>query len=174
MLQNSSSKGIPTATNADHLGVTVPDLQEAVAFFVDALGADYPFSFQEGPGTENPANLNKTFDVDPDSKLKIAMLRLGPTLNLELMEYESPDQRQEMPKNSDYGAPHIAFFVQDMKAAADYLTAKGCRLFKGPFVSEKGPFGTVRVPRIVGAYETVQISCVDWKGCLVQLHGLPN
>ena len=139
MFRPSGSTGIPTATDVDHLGVTVPDLQQAISFFIDVLGADFLFSFDEGPGTNNPANLEKAFGVLPESKLKIAMLRLGPTLNLELMQYTASDQRREMPKNSDWDAPHIAFFVRDMQVAADYLAQHGCKLFDGPFLSETGP-----------------------------------
>jgi catechol 2,3-dioxygenase-like lactoylglutathione lyase family enzyme len=99
MFGTNGERGIPTATNVDHLGVTVPDLKQAVGFFTEVLGAEFLFSFQEGPGTSNPADLNKAFGVPTDSKLQIAMLRLGPTLNLELMEYETSDQRRVMPRN---------------------------------------------------------------------------
>ena len=133
------AKGIPTATNVDHLGVTVPDLEQAVSFFCAVLGAEFLFSFEEDLGTTFPANLNLAFGVPTDSKLKIAMLRLGPTLNLELMQYESSEQRRVMPKNSDLDAPHVAFFVSDMKAAATYLADHGCKLFKGPLLSKEGP-----------------------------------
>ena len=139
MLGTNDESGIPTATNVDHLGVTVPDLQQAIGFFTKVLGAEFLFSFQEGPGTTNPADLNKAFGVPADSKLQIATLRLGPTLNIELMEYETPDQRKVMPRNSDFDAPHIAFFVSDMDAAAGYLVEHGCKLFSGPLVSEGGP-----------------------------------
>ena len=139
MFGTNGAIGIPTATNVDHLGVTVPDLQQAIVFFTDVLGAEFLFSFKEGPGTSNPANLNEAFGVPKDSKLQIAMLRLGPTLNLELMEYKTSDQRELMPRNSDFDAPHIAFFVSDMDAAAEYLTRHGCKLFSGPLVSENGP-----------------------------------
>lgn len=45
--------GIPTARNVDHVGVTVPDLDGAVSFFVDVLGCEViyrtvPFSDPEG------------------------------------------------------------------------------------------------------------------------------
>jgi len=50
-------RGIPGTRNMDHVGLTVPDLEQAVRFFVDVLGADELFRFAEGPGTENPADL---------------------------------------------------------------------------------------------------------------------
>ncbi len=139
MFGTATTQGIPTSTNVDHLGVTVPDLQQAVMFFTEVLGAEALFTCEEGPGTQNPANLNAAFGVPSDSKLKIAMLRLGLTLNLELMQYDTSDQRQVTPRNSDFDAPHIAFFVSDMEQAADYLTEHGCKLFSGPLVSKRGP-----------------------------------
>ena len=139
MFNTNGGRGIPSSKNVDHVGVTVPNLQQAITFFTEVLGADFLFDFAEGPGTNNPADLNRAFGVPADSKLRIAMLRLGPTLNLELMEYETSDQRRVMPRNSDFDAPHIAFFVEDMDAAADYLARHGCKLFSGPLVSKEGP-----------------------------------
>ena len=86
------SQGIPGARNVDHIGVSVPNLDQAISFFRDVLGAEFLFRFDEGPGTENPADLEKTLGVDPTSTLHIAMMLLGPSLNLELMEYVTPGQ----------------------------------------------------------------------------------
>jgi len=133
------SRGIPGARNVDHVGVSVPDLDQAISFFQDVLGADFLFRFEEGPGTENPADLEKTLEVDPNSKLEIAMMRLGPSLNLELMQYQTPGQNRSIPKTSDIDVAHIAFWVEDMDAAATYLARHGCRLLDGPFQSDRGP-----------------------------------
>src|ERR1700677_2746853 len=43
------------------------------------------------------------------------------------------------PKNSDIGGYHIAFYVDDIKAAKDYLDSKGVKRFFGPFPVEEGP-----------------------------------
>ncbi|MBV9749225.1 MAG: VOC family protein [Acetobacteraceae bacterium] len=137
--RGSGRRGIPGARNLDHVGLVVPDLEQAVRFFVDLLGAEELFRFDEGPGTENPADLHQVFDVDPRSRLRIAMLRLGPTVNIELLEYAAPEQRREMPRNSDVDAPHLAFWVEDMDVAAAYLAAHGCTLLGGPFTSKDGP-----------------------------------
>ncbi len=133
------SQGIPGARNVDHIGVSVPNLEQAISFFRDVLGAQFLFRFNEGPGTENPADLEGTLGVDAKSKLRIAMLRLGPSLNLELMEYQTPGQNSSVPKNSDVDVPHIAFWVEDMEIAARYLAEQGCPLLAGPFRSEQGP-----------------------------------
>jgi hypothetical protein len=47
----------------------------------------------------------------------VAMLRLSPVTNLELFEYQSPDQSRSLP-NNDYGDHHLAFYVEDVDAAA--------------------------------------------------------
>ncbi len=132
-------RGIPGAHNVDHVGLTVPDLDQAVRFFVDVLGAEDLFGFDEGPGTANPADLHATFDVDPRSTLRVRMLRLGPTLNVELMEYRTPGQNRTIPRNSDVDVPHIAFFVDDIGVATAYLAAHGCTLLSGPLKSSSGP-----------------------------------
>ena len=86
------SGGIPGAHNVDHVGVSVPNFDQAISFFRDVLGAEFLFRFEESPGTENPADLEKTLEVDPNSKLKVAMLRLGPSLN---RAHGIPDSRAE-------------------------------------------------------------------------------
>lgn len=110
--------GIPTARNVDHVAITVPDLDQAVRFFVDAIGAS--LLYVEGPiarGTWMREHLN----VDPAASCRIAMLRLGPTANLELFEYHAPDQHRQVPRNSDVGGHHLAFHVDDIDAAFEYV-----------------------------------------------------
>ena len=36
----SITDGIPTARNVDHFGYNIPNLDEAIDFFVEALGAE--------------------------------------------------------------------------------------------------------------------------------------
>lgn len=36
----AAGRGMPGLVGADHVGLTVPDLEEAVAFFVDVIGCD--------------------------------------------------------------------------------------------------------------------------------------
>ena len=44
--------------------------------------------------------------------------------NIELFSCQSPDQKVVQPKNSDIGGYHIAFYVNDIEAAADCLHAR--------------------------------------------------
>lgn len=110
--------GIPTARSIDHVAITVPDLCQAVLFFVEAIGAS--LLYVEGPiaqGRWMTENLN----VHAEAGCMVAMLRLGPTANLELFEYVSPDQNRTAPRNSDVGGHHLAVYVDDIDAAYAYV-----------------------------------------------------
>jgi hypothetical protein len=63
---------------------------------------------------------------------QIMLVRCGMGSNIELFRYQSPDQKVVQPKNSDIGGYHIAFYVDDIKAAADYLHAKSVKTMMGP------------------------------------------
>lgn len=118
-------RGIPTATNVDHIGWTVPDLDEAVAFCVDVLGGEE--IFRAGPFADPVGDWMTTqFDVHPRASTTVAMVRLGPTQVVELLAWESPDRQGEWPRTSDLGATHLAIHVGDVEAAMAYLKAHGC------------------------------------------------
>ncbi|MBE7213247.1 MAG: VOC family protein [Gluconacetobacter diazotrophicus] len=131
------ARGIPGARDVDHVGLTVPDLDQAVKFFVDVLGADLLWT--DGP-TSDPHgdSMAKKLGVDPRASMRLAMLRLGPNLNVELLEYHAPDQNIRMPLNSDVDVPHLAFYVDDVEVASKYLEEHGCYLLGGPNVTPEG------------------------------------
>ena len=112
--------GIPSSRGVDHIGMTVPDLERAIEFFTEALGCEYiytagPFSDPEGSWMET------NLAVHPRASTTLAMVRCGPTQNIELFEYQAEDQETVPPKNSDVGGMHIAFYVEDMDKAVSYL-----------------------------------------------------
>jgi catechol 2,3-dioxygenase-like lactoylglutathione lyase family enzyme len=70
---------------------------------------------------------------------RITLLRIGHSANIELFQYEAPDQRQTHPRNSDWSGHHIAFYVTDIEAGVEYMEAKGVQKFLGPFALTDGP-----------------------------------
>ena len=52
--------------------------------------------------------------------------------NIELFSYQSPHQKVVQAKNSDIGGYHIAFYVNDIEAAADCLYARDSLDTEGP------------------------------------------
>jgi catechol 2,3-dioxygenase-like lactoylglutathione lyase family enzyme len=137
------ARGVPRGrlglVGADHVGLTVPDIDEAVAWFEDVMGAKAPLSF--GPISDPQGTLmSDLLGVDPRAVInRITMLRIGRSANIELFEYEAPDQRRTHPRNSDWSGHHIAFYVTDIDAAVDYMEAKGVQKFLGPFSLTEGP-----------------------------------
>lgn len=122
---------LATARDVDHVGITVPDLDQAIAFFTQVIGAELLWS---KPVMHDPTGhtFPRALQISPRSTARIAMVRCGPGLNVELLEYHAPHQRRSIPANSDVDVSHLCFFVEDMAAAAAYLTAHGCRMLAGP------------------------------------------
>jgi catechol 2,3-dioxygenase-like lactoylglutathione lyase family enzyme len=116
------SAGIPTARGVDHVGVSVPDLEQAVSYFVEVLGAREVY---RGPVIEDSegTSLLDYLDVHPRARLQVSMTRWGREQNVELLEYHAPDQRAAIPANSDLGSVHLSIDVEDIQVAWEYLTS---------------------------------------------------
>ena len=84
--------------------------------------------------------MQELLDVDPRAVInEIRLLRCGFGSNIELFDYDAPDQDTVFPRNSDIGGYHIAVYVDDIDAAAAYLESKGIRTLLGPLPVEEGP-----------------------------------
>jgi catechol 2,3-dioxygenase-like lactoylglutathione lyase family enzyme len=130
---------LPGLRGHDHTGITVPDMAQAIDFFTNVLGCHAAMTF--GPFKDDKGTFMKDLlDVDPRSVIEqITMVRCGAGSNIELFKYTAPDQRDMTPKNSDIGGMHIAFYVDDVQAAKDYLDSKHVQTFFGPFHVGEGP-----------------------------------
>ena len=69
------------------------------------------------PADPMPSFMPENFDVPPDARLELAMLRMPPNLNVELFEWSSSDRRTEHPRHSDGGGHHLCFVVDDVDQA---------------------------------------------------------
>ncbi|MFE0013254.1 VOC family protein [Mesorhizobium sp. NPDC059054] len=130
---------MPGVRGINHIGLTVPDIKAAESFFVDVMGCQKATSF--GPFRDDKGDFMKDLvDVDPRAVInEITLLRCQSGSNIELFDYSAPDKKDVRPRNSDNGGHHIAFYVDDIDAAAKYLTAKGIRTLKGPMPVNEGP-----------------------------------
>ncbi|MCV7287329.1 VOC family protein [Mycolicibacterium wolinskyi] len=121
-MTDTGAPKIPSLRAVDHVAYTVPNLDEAVRFFVDHFGAELVFF--DGPFADAESDgMRRRLNVDRSAKCMIAMLRIGMHHNVELFEYQAPDQRTTLPRNSDIGGHHLAFYVDDIDAAYDYVSA---------------------------------------------------
>ena len=131
-------KGLPGLQGTEHIGFTVPDLEEATRFFVDVIGCEY--FFELGPFVADDDWMRTHLNVHPRAvmrKLRFFRCKHGP--NFEIFQYESPDQVAEPPKNSDVGGHHLAFYVDDLDTAVAYLIRKGVRVLGEPTLRTSGP-----------------------------------
>ena len=126
--------GLPGLRRVDHIGFTVPDLDQARAFLVDVLGCEYlyplgPFGHDEGDWMAEHLN------VHPRARMRNAFFRCGDQAIFEVFEYEAPDQNPTPPRNSDVGGHHVALYVDDLDAAVAHLRERGVRVLGEPTAS---------------------------------------
>lgn len=135
----SAMASIPGMKGPDHMGFTVPNVSEAVEFFVEIMGCE-PF-YQLGPFADDKGDwMNTHLNVHPRATIPaIQLLRCANGSNLELFEYTAPNQNKQPAINSDIAGHHIGFYVEDMDAAVEYLKAQGIEVQGEPSVMTTGP-----------------------------------
>jgi catechol 2,3-dioxygenase-like lactoylglutathione lyase family enzyme len=129
---------MPGLRGIDHIGLTVPSIDDALDFFVGVLGCE-PF-YELGPFTFTDDWMSRQLNVAPSTVMRrLKFLRCGHGSNIELFEYEAADQRAEVPLNSDIGGHHLAFYVDDFPAALAFLENRGVRVLGEPIERTSGP-----------------------------------
>jgi catechol 2,3-dioxygenase-like lactoylglutathione lyase family enzyme len=104
----------------DHTGITVSSLDEALDFWLNALGFRhlYTWNFENTPFVEKLVGV-------PGAAVSLAMLE-GYGHRIELLEYHAPASRQLMkPRACDVGSVHIGIYVEDMDAALARVAEAG-------------------------------------------------
>ncbi len=133
-------RGLPGLRGTDHIGFTVPDLDEAVRFFVEIIGCSKVYEL--GPFEADDDWMETHLNVHPRTVVRrLALLRCQQGSNFEIFEYAAPDQRRQLPRNSDWGGHHLAFYVDDFDEAIAYLRSHGLRICGTPTVRQDGPSG---------------------------------
>jgi catechol 2,3-dioxygenase-like lactoylglutathione lyase family enzyme len=121
----------------DHVGLSVPDLDTAVAFFQEVFGFELVFftdPYEDvgwvWPGESEPEKVT----------LRIAVLQHDGMENIELLEYGNrakPD-RAEPPRPADRGGMHLAFYVEDIYGVEQELRKRNDVRFLSPVIMEEG------------------------------------
>ena len=137
-MTDASTGGLPGLARMDHVGITVPDLEEATRFLVDVLGCEYLYSL--GPMVDATGNwMTEHLNIHPRAACpELRFFRCGGSPVFEVFQYTAPDQRTDPPRNSDVGGHHIALYVDDLDAAVAYLREQGVTVLGEPTVSS-GP-----------------------------------
>jgi glyoxylase I family protein len=130
--------GLPGLAGADHVGFTVPDIEAATRFFVDVIGCS--LAFEIGPFRSDDDWMQVQLGVDPRAVIRsLRMFRCKTGASFEVFEYELAGASVVPPRNSDVGGHHLAFYVDDMKAAVAYLKWQGITVQGDPITMETGP-----------------------------------
>ncbi len=129
---------LPGLTGLDHIGFTVPDLDEAHAFLVDVVGCEYMYTL--GPfRSEDTTWMTDHLNVDARAVMeRLHFYRCGDRAVFEVFQYSAPQQSRDQPRNSDVGGHHVALYVEDLDAAVRYLHERGVTVLGEPTVSS-GP-----------------------------------
>ena len=137
-VQPAHAGSLPGMRGADHLGITVPNMDEAVDFFVKVIGCEA--SFNLGAFKFNDDWMQVHLNVNPRAEIKrFQMVRCGHGTNFEIFEYGAPKQNSQPPKNSDVGGHHMAFYVDDMDKAVAYFKANNVKMLGEPSTFTEGP-----------------------------------
>ena len=133
--KGSPMTGIPGLRGTEHIGFTVPDLDQAERFFVDVIGCERIYSL--GPFSSDDDWMTEHLGVHPRTvmrELRFFRCKSGP--NFEVFQYEPADEAAPQPRNSDIGGHHLAFYVDDFDAALEYLKSKKVSILGEPTLSK--------------------------------------
>jgi catechol 2,3-dioxygenase-like lactoylglutathione lyase family enzyme len=131
---------MPGIRGMEHIGMTVPNIDEACDFFEKILGARTLYVAATDFRHDDDDWMWDHLRVNPRSIIKeFRMVRLGNGTNLEVFEYHVPDQVQVPLKNSDVGGHHLAFYVDDMDAAIQFLKDNNVEILGEPTSYTEGP-----------------------------------
>ena len=120
------------------MGFTVPDMDEATRFFVEVIGCE--MLFELGPFAADDDWMQTHLNVHPRTVMRrLRFFRCKHGSNFEIFEYEAPAQNRTQPKNCDVGGFHLAFYVDDLLSAIEYLKEKGVQLLGEPTLRNAGP-----------------------------------
>lgn len=141
----------------DHIGLTVPDIEEATQFFKQAFGARICYDTltpqqpaQEGAESEQKLGLREGAKVR-----HIRLIQIGQGASIEMFQFENTQQRSPA-LAVDYGIQHMALYVEDMSEAIRHFESAGGILLSSPnplpnvekgeehlFVYGRAPWGTL-------------------------------
>ncbi|SFU59985.1 Catechol 2,3-dioxygenase [Pustulibacterium marinum] len=134
--ENNKKEGMNIENNfrgIDHVGMTVPDVNAASAFFEKALNAKTLYDVL--PQRDKPfsgAETEKQLGIPKDSKIihmRLVQIGNGPTI--ELFQFADAPQQKTAGLN-DYGLQHMAVYVDDIDAACKQFTSAGGELLSPP------------------------------------------
>ncbi len=124
---------------ADHTGITVSNLERALAFWRDVVG------FELSHRTDQAGELASEITGVAGAEISLAVLK-GYGHKIELLEYLAPPDRKHGDlRPCDVGAVHLALTVDDLDLVLDTIAASGWTAAGKPQTLKTGPNAGKRV-----------------------------
>lgn len=115
---------LPGAVSIDHLAFTVSDLDAAVAFLAAEL--DGQECYREGPISDPGGDwMARKLGVPAEASTRVAMVRMGKNLNLELFGYTCPGANTTAPQSGAPGATCLLLAVPDLAGFTERIRSTG-------------------------------------------------
>ncbi len=111
---------------ADHIAMSVRDIERVIAFYRDVMGMEKVFDREYGETMARLIGVEGT-------QVRIVHMKLGDSI-VELFDYRHPKGREPRPDRmqSDYGLTHIGFIVDDFWATYSHLVDCGVNFLAEP------------------------------------------
>jgi catechol 2,3-dioxygenase-like lactoylglutathione lyase family enzyme len=121
-------------SRADHVAISVRDMERVIAFYRDVIGMQKVFDRQ----FDEP--MARLIGVQGTS-VRIVHMKLGDSV-VELFDYRHPQGREPRPdaRQSDYGLTHIGFIVEDFWGTYQHLLDRGVAFLGEPVEIRPGVF----------------------------------
>jgi catechol 2,3-dioxygenase-like lactoylglutathione lyase family enzyme len=130
-----------TVRGIEHVGITVPDIEEASAFLVSAFGAEVIYDLEptgsrdlseQDPDADDSDQA--TLGVRPGTRwIKSRVLRLGEGPSIELFEY-ADDEARPPATPGDLGIQHFGLYVDDIDVSRQKVIDAGGQPLAGPWL----------------------------------------
>ncbi|MGH8100884.1 MAG: VOC family protein [Chthoniobacterales bacterium] len=127
--------------SADHTGITVLNLERALAFWRNVLGFEYSHStHQKGKVAEEITGVS-------GAEIKLAVVKAPGGHKIELLEYLAPADRKKHVdlRPCDVGHIHVALLVGDLDPLLQKISASGWKAAGQPQMLKAGPNAGKRV-----------------------------
>jgi glyoxylase I family protein len=125
----------------DHTGITVSNLERALAFWRDVLG------FEPSHTAHQTGEMAREITGVAGAEIKLAVVKAPGGHKIELLEYLGPadSKRHVNLRPCDVGSVHIAFIIEDLDAILSAINASGWKAAGKPQILQSGPNAGKRV-----------------------------
>jgi catechol 2,3-dioxygenase-like lactoylglutathione lyase family enzyme len=132
----SAVKPALQASAIDHVGINVPDIDTAVSFYNELVGAKVISDSRPGaipPGWKASFNWRESSNLQ-----RFVMLQLEGGSKIELFQYKGPQISHQQPHEDDIGATHMALRTNDIDRSLALVKAKGLKVLNEPITNPDG------------------------------------